>query len=240
MAITRCDSPRMASVRVRRRWLATSKPFDRRYSRTPGATTCGKSTVPAEDTWMSARSCRAWRRPRSAVRLRKMLPVQTNSTCFIAAVSADRYPLAQGDELFGRRRMDSDRRVELRLGGAELHGDGDSLDHLTGVGADHMRADHLLAGAVDHELHEGALGLVAHRELQRPERSLVHVDRAELRARMLFGQADRGDVRVGEDRRGHGFVVNRGGLVAEERSCEPHGFGGRHRREVEAVGEIAD
>src|SRR3954469_25247094 len=101
--------------------------------------------------------------------------------------------------------MDADRRVELRLGGAELHGDGDSLDHLAGVGADHVRADHLLADTVDHELHEGTLGLVAHRELQRPEGSLVYVDRAELLARVLFREADRRDVRVGEDRRGYGF-----------------------------------
>src|SRR5678815_3192626 len=151
MAITRCDSPRMASVSVRRWWPLTSKPLDRRYSRTPGATTCGKSTVPAEETWMSARSRRAWRRPRSAVRLRKMLPVQTNNTCFIAAASTDRHALAQGDELLGRRRMDTDGRVELRLGGTELHGDGDALDCLAGVGAEHVRADHLLAHAVDHQ-----------------------------------------------------------------------------------------
>src|SRR5688572_9786021 len=58
------------------------------------------------------------------------------------------------DELFGAGRMDADGRVELRLGRAELHRDGDALDDLAGVGADHVRADHALGGSSHHELHE--------------------------------------------------------------------------------------
>src|SRR5687768_7059415 len=73
--------------------------------------------------------------------------------------------LPQRDESFRRRGMDADRLVELLLGGAELHRDGDALDHLAGVGADHVRADDALAGPLDHQLHEGALRLLRHGEL---------------------------------------------------------------------------
>src|SRR5438046_1670448 len=43
--------------------------------------------------------------------------------------------LPQGDELFRHGRVDADRRVELRLGGAEFHGDGHALDDLARVRA---------------------------------------------------------------------------------------------------------
>ena len=59
--------------------------------------------------------------------------------------------------------MNADRGVELGLGGAELHRDGDALDHLARVEADHVRADHPLARAVDHQLHEDALLLLRQR-----------------------------------------------------------------------------
>src|SRR6266850_5164589 len=70
--------------------------------------------------------------------------------------------------------MDADGGVELRLGRAELHRDGDSLDDLTGIDAYHVRAHHHLARAVHHQLHEGALLLLSHGELERAERSEEH------------------------------------------------------------------
>src|SRR5688572_7308858 len=57
-------------------------------------------------------------------------------------------------ELLGASGMDADSLVELLLGGAELHRDGDALDHLAGVRADHVRADHALARPLDHQRSE--------------------------------------------------------------------------------------
>ena len=62
--------------------------------------------------------------------------------------------LAHRDEFLRRGRMDADGGVELRLGGAQLHRDGDALDDFARVGAEHVRADDALAGGVDHQLHE--------------------------------------------------------------------------------------
>src|SRR5258705_10952832 len=44
--------------------------------------------------------------------------------CFSCGLGAD------GDQFLRHGRMDRDRRVELRLGGADLQGDGDKLHHL--------------------------------------------------------------------------------------------------------------
>src|SRR5688572_180148 len=157
------------------------------------------------------------------------LEQETLLTCF----------LPHGHEFLGRRRVDADGRVELRLGRAQLHGDGDALDDLAGVRADHVRAYDALARPVDNELHEGSFLLLAHRELQCAERRLVNIDRAVALARALFREADRRDVRVRENRRGNIVVVDRCGLAAKQRAREPHCLGGRHRREVDAVRHVA-
>src|SRR5262245_52090229 len=111
--------------------------------------------------------------------------------------------IPEGDELLCGGGMDADGGVELRLGRAELHRDGQALDDLAGVGADHVRADHALALAVDDQLHKGALLLLAQRELERAEGSLVEVELAVALAGLLFGQADGGEVRIGEHRGRH-------------------------------------
>src|SRR5687767_1658058 len=108
--------------------------------------------------------------------------------------------LAQRHEFLGGSGVNANGGVELRLGGAELHRDRNALDHLAGVDADHVRAHHALAGAVDHQLHEGALFLFRHGELERAERGLVDIDSAEALARLFFRQAHRGDVGIGEHR----------------------------------------
>ena len=100
----------------------------------------------------------------------------------LRARNGPRLDFAQRDELLGCGGMDADGLVELRLGGAELHRDRHP-GSLAGVRADHVRADHALARPVDHQLHEGALLLVRHGELEAAERRLVDVDRAVALAR---------------------------------------------------------
>src|ERR1700757_2815278 len=68
-----------------------------------------------------------------------------------------------GDELLRHRRVDAERAVELRLGGAALHRDREALDDLAGVRADHVRPDHALRSALDHQLHEDAFLLPGER-----------------------------------------------------------------------------
>ncbi len=103
-----------------------------------------------------------------------------------------------------------------------------------------MRAEHALARAVDHQLHVGLLGVVAHHDLERAEHRLVDVHLPVALARLLLGEADGRDVRVGEHGGRHVLVVDGRRLAAEQRLREPHRFRGRHRREVDAVGDIAD
>src|SRR5687768_3777322 len=123
--------------------------------------------------------------------------------------------LPKRHELFRRRGMDPDRLVELLLRGAKLHRNGEALDHLAGVGADHVRADHALARPVDDQLHEGALRLFSHGELEPAERCLVDVDLAMALARFFLRQAHGRDVGIGEHGSGHIVVVDRSSLAAE-------------------------
>src|SRR5512135_94166 len=157
-----------------------------------------------------------------------------------SSMSSGYHRLAQGDELLRRGGVDADRGVELRLGRSELHGDRDALDDLGGFGPDHVRADHLAARAIDDELHENLLFASRERMLERAEAGLVDLDRAEALARLLFRQPDRGEVRVGEHGGRHVLVLWRSQLAAEQRLCERAALGGRHRREIDAVGDVAD
>ena len=56
-------------------------------------------------------------------------------------------PSAHRHELFGARRMNRDRVVEVALARAHRHGDREALDHLVGAEADHVAADDALVGA---------------------------------------------------------------------------------------------
>src|SRR3546814_20590234 len=85
---------------------------------------------------------------------------------------------AQGDEFLGRRRMHTDRGIEIGLGGAGLDGNGEALDDLAGIVADHMGADHPVATRIDHPLHHHASLPARPRGLQRPEGRSYDVDTA--------------------------------------------------------------
>ena len=69
--------------------------------------------------------------------------------------------------------MHADGRVELGLGRAALHRDGEALDDLAGVGADHVNAEHAVDPLVDNELHQRALGVAGQRVLERAEPRLA-------------------------------------------------------------------
>src|SRR5881392_3417564 len=71
--------------------------------------------------------------------------------------------------------------------------------------------------------------LLGERELEGAERGLVHVDRAVGLARGLLGQADAGEIRVGEDCGRHVSVVHGRRRVAKQRPGKPHRLRGRDR-----------
>ena len=106
--------------------------------------------------------------------------------------------------------MDADGGVELRLGDAALHGDAEALDDLAGLGADHVRAEHAVARAIDDELHEGLLVAAGQGVPQRLEARLEHEHVAVALARLLFGEADGADARRAED----GGRARRGGRAS--------------------------
>ena len=78
------------------------------------------------------------------------------------------------------------------------------------------------------------------RRLHRPEAGLVDVDLGELLARLRLGEADHADFRLGEHRGRHVGVVDRRRLAAEHRIGEGVALADGDRREVDAVGHVAD
>ncbi len=85
---------------------------------------------------------------------------------------------------------------------------GEGLDHLAGLVAEDMRADHAVARRVDDELHDRALAAARERRLHRPEVGLVDVDDAVALDRLALGEADRADLRRREHRARDILVVD--------------------------------
>ena len=111
---------------------------------------------------------------------------------------------------------------------------------LGGAVADDVAADHAVGRAVDDELHQHAGVAAGQRRLHRPERRLVDVDRGELRARLGLGQADDADLRLGEHRGRHVGVIDLRRALAEHGVGEGMALADRDRRQVDAIGDVAD
>src|SRR5579863_5328695 len=80
--------------------------------------------------------------------------------------------VAHRDELLGGARVDTNRRVELLLGGAAFYRDRQTLDDLGRIGAEHVTADDAVALGVDDHLHKRTLVPARQRVLHRPEARL--------------------------------------------------------------------
>ena len=102
--------------------------------------------------------------------------------------------------------------VDLEAGGDR---EGDHRDQLGGVAADDRAAEHHAGGRVGEDLHE-ARGVVVDQRLGvGRERHLGHPDLAARGERLGLGQADVGDLGLGEDGRRRLVVVE----VAVRRGC---------------------
>ena len=104
--------------------------------------------------------------------------------------------LAHGHELFGGRRMNTDRRVELILREARFHRHREPLHDFTGFVTHHMDPEHLLALRIDNQLHHAFRLRVRESLLERPEGGTIDIDPPALFPRFRFGQADGGRGRL--------------------------------------------
>src|SRR5216684_5873358 len=111
------------------------------------------------------------------------------------------------NELLDRGGMNSDSRVELRLGRMASEGDGEALDDLAGISADHMASQYPIGFPIDHQFHEAVLVPPAERMFERPEPRLVDVDIAIALAGLGLREAHCADSGLAEDRGRHVFVV---------------------------------
>ena len=103
-----------------------------------------------------------------------------------------------------------------------------------------MTADHLLRLGIHHELHQHPLVAPRQRRLHRPEARLVDVDLAVALGRRVLGQSDRADLRRREHPRRNEIVVDHPCLLAEHAVGEGMPLADRDRRQVHAVGHVAD
>ena len=136
--------------------------------------------------------------------------------------------------------MDADRRIELRLGRAAFQRHGEALDDLAGVGADHVTADDAVARRVDNQLHHRHFVATTERMLQRLERRSIDVDAAELMTGLAFRQADGRRRRLTEDRGWYARMRRLHRAPMEKRLGQRLAFRGRHGRQVESIGAVAD
>src|SRR5262249_22939584 len=83
---------------------------------------------------------------------------------------------AQGDQFFGRGRVDRHGRIKIGLGRAHRHGDPYHLDQFSGVRPDDMASDDSVAVAIDYKLHEHARVAPGQRRLQWAKAGLVDVN----------------------------------------------------------------
>ena len=111
------------------------------------------------------------------------------------------------DELFRRRRMNSNRRIEVRLRSTRLNRDRESLQNLARIGPDHMQSDHTIALTIDNQFHQSFLIASRKRLLERPEDRAVHIDPLVLLTGLGFRQSDRANRRLRENGRRHVLVI---------------------------------
>ena len=103
-----------------------------------------------------------------------------------------------------------------------------------------MTAEHPLARAVDHQLHEDQRIAPRHRRPHRPERGLVDVDLRKRCARRFLRQPDRADLRRPEHRRRNIRVIDRRRRIVEHGLGKRRPLADRNRRQIHAVRHVAD
>ena len=136
--------------------------------------------------------------------------------------------------------MQRNRGIKVGFLGAHSHGNGGDLSHFGGALADHVATDDLIGQAVDDKLHQYGRSAPRERRFERPEHGLVDVGTRQPGAGLRFGESDRADLGVGEYRRRHVAVIDRGRPAAEHGVGKSMALADRDRSEIDAVGNVAD
>ena len=135
--------------------------------------------------------------------------------------------------------MDRDGRIELGLGRAHGDGNAERLDHFARGRADDVNAQHLVRFRMHDELHEGLFLAARQRALHGAEARLVDIDLAMGLAGLRLGQADRAQLRLGENGGRDDRVVDRERLVRIDGFGKGLAFADRNRRQRRPVRHIA-
>lgn len=113
--------------------------------------------------------------------------------------------LPQGDQLLGASWVDSNTAIKVLLGSTHLHGDTESLQHLTNTKTQNVQTDNLFLRTGADDLHlSGVLGLLLswHNVVEHgSELGVVNLDLvvAVALAGLGLGETDDTNLRVGED-----------------------------------------
>src|SRR5262249_57232020 len=101
-------------------------------------------------------------------------------------------------------------------GCAEFHGDGGFADHVAGVGAENVHAEHAVGFGVRQDFHEALGGQIDPGARIGGERKSSDIVRNARRFELLLGSAAGGDFRVGVNDIGDDVVIHVAGLPGED------------------------
>ena len=117
-------------------------------------------------------------------------------------------------------------------GSAEFHGDDGFRDHVAGVGADQMHAEHAVGLGIGEDLHEAVGGEIHLGAAVGGERKLADAISDAGSLQFFLGFSDRGDFWIGVDHVRNGVVVHMAGLPDQnlgQRHAFVPGFMRQHR-----------
>lgn len=98
--------------------------------------------------------------------------------------------------------MNADRGIELSLGRAAVERNRQTLNNFSGIGTDHVAAEHLICTPVDNEFHHGPFITAGERVLEGPEAAPVNIDLEIAGSRLVLGDAYGRAIRHTENSRG--------------------------------------
>ena len=130
--------------------------------------------------------------------------------------------------------------VEVRLGSLHLYGNGDDLNQFGRVRSNDMATHDAVAPRVNHQFHQHPRLAAGQRRLQRAERRLVDINDSELRPRLRLGEAHGADLGLREHGGRNIDVIDLDRPLAENRIGESVALTDRYRRQIEAMGDVAD